>query len=355
MPIKRYLGDWLDKLVWIRADRKKTQKERKAIVTSALENNFTNIILSQEDCSSFQKLGKFSIIQLKNNKIRINDEKESGELFELTANSDMNKAIKLAGKTDYIMVTVSDWKVIPVENLIAAFQKTKTKLLVEAHDVNEVKLFFETLEIGTDGIVFNPKKPNELKKLRNIIDTYSSIKLKLVHGKISKIQSVGMGDRMCIDTCSILNIGEGMLIGSQSNGMFLVHSESVESEYVSARPFRVNAGPVHSYILIPEDKTKYLSDLKSGDEVLVVDRAGKTRTVVLGRVKLEKRPLVMLEAIYQKKKFNIILQNAETIRLISGGKPVSIVELKSGDEVLMRVTDSGRHFGMKVSESISEK
>ena len=164
-----------------------------------------------------------------------------------------------------------------------------------------------------------------------------------------------MGDRICIDTCSILHVGEGLLIGSESNGLFLVHSESVESEYVNTRPFRVNAGPVHAYILTKNDKTKYLSELKAGDEVLAVDRTGNARPVVLGRVKIEKRPLILVETEYQKKKFNIILQNAETIRLISDGIPKSIVDLREGDSVLMWVEDSCRHFGMKVAESIIER
>ena len=180
-------------------------------------------------------------------------------------------------------------------------------------------------------------------------------KVKLISANISNIKSLGMGDRVCIDTCSMLKLGEGMLIGSQANGLYLVHSESVESEYVATRPFRVNAGPVHAYILTPNDKTRYLSDLKAGDEVLAVSKTGATRPVVLGRVKIEKRPLVIVETKYKKIKFNIILQNAETIRLISNNKPVSIVELNKGDSVLMWVDSKGRHFGMKVDESIIEK
>jgi 3-dehydroquinate synthase II len=51
-----------------------------------------------------------------------------------------------------------------------------------------------------------------------------------------------------------------------------------------------------------------------------------------------------------------ILQNAETIKLVSSnGKPVSIASLKEGDEVLVHMEDTGRHFGMKVQETIIEK
>ena len=64
------------------------------------------------------------------------------------------------------------------------------------------------------------------------------------------------GDRVCIDTTSMMVPGEGMLIGSYSKAMFLVHSESLESEYVASRPFRVNAGPVQA-CYGPGNKTRY--------------------------------------------------------------------------------------------------
>jgi len=79
---------------------------------------------------------------------------------------------------------------------------------------------------------------------------------------------------VCVDTASLMVPGEGMLIGSQSNGLFLVHSESEESPYVAARPFRVNAGAVHAYIRVGE-KTRYLSELSAGDDVLVIDSGAR--------------------------------------------------------------------------------
>lgn len=344
---------WLDKTVWVRADTSENYDTRKKIVTTSLECNFTGIILRKEDNEVFEKLGKFNSIFLENNKI-IMDGKQ-GELIEIKSKEDEIQAVSLAGKTDYVLVSALDWKVIPIENLIAAFQGSKTKLLVEVGDDKEARLFLETLEVGVDGVVLNTTDFNSLHALRRIIEELEVEKLNLVSAKITNIKSLGSGDRVCVDTCSILNVGEGMLIGSQSNGLFLVHSESVESEYVDTRPFRVNAGPVHSYILATKDRTRYLSDLKAGEEILTVDQDGNARFVVLGRVKIEKRPLVLVEVEYEDKTFNIILQNAETIRLISEGKPKSIVDLREGDSVMIWVDDKGRHFGMKVDESITEK
>ena len=345
-----------NKIIWIRVDTLKSAEERKKLATTALENNFTNLVIRNKDEQAFKKLGKFNQIHLQDGKIIYND--KSGEHIVLNSPAAQEAALKLAGKTEYVLISPAssvDWKIIPLENLVAAYHKTKTKLLVEITSPKDAKLYLETLEIGVDGVVLNPKNPRAIHELRKTVDTLTSPILELIPVKISKLEAIGMGDRVCIDTCSMLDIGEGMLIGSQSNGLFLVHSESIESEYAAARPFRVNAGPVHSYILLPDDRTKYLSDLQAGDEVLAVSRNGKARPVLIGRVKIEKRPLLLVVAQRENKKYNIILQNAETIRLIAGNEPVSIVDLKEGDSVLMHLTTSGRHFGTKVEESIVEK
>jgi 3-dehydroquinate synthase II len=63
-----------------------------------------------------------------------------------------------------------------------------------------------------------------------------------------------------------------------------------------------------------------------------------------------------VEGIAGDKRVTTLLQNAETILLVGvDGKPISISRLKAGDEVLGFVEDAGRHFGMKVKESIEEK
>jgi 3-dehydroquinate synthase II len=150
--------------------------------------------------------------------------------------------------------------------------------------------------------------------------------------------------------------GQGMLIGNASDAFYLVQSESEENPYVAARPFRVNAGPVHAYILNPEGKTKYLSELKTGDDVLVVNHDGSTQIAAIGRCKIERRPLILVAAEVGGKKVSTILQNAETIRLVQpGGKSASVASLKKGTEVLIHREAGGRHFGMKIEETLQEK
>jgi 3-dehydroquinate synthase II len=49
-----------------------------------------------------------------------------------------------------------------------------------------------------------------------------------------------------------------MLIGNSSAGMFLVCAENVPNPYVLPRPFRINAGGVHSYCRMPGGRTASL-------------------------------------------------------------------------------------------------
>ena len=147
-----------------------------------------------------------------------------------------------------------------------------------------------------------------------------------------------------------------MLVGNSASGLFLLHAETVESGYVAARPFRVNAGPVHAYIYLPDGRTKYLSELAAGDEVLAVDSEGRSRSVIVGRLKVERRPLVLVEAAAEGRRVTAIVQNAETIRFVTpGGGALSVAELKEDDEVLLRTEEGGRHFGMRIQETIAER
>jgi 3-dehydroquinate synthase II len=269
---------------------------------------------------------------------------------------DENTAVKAAElSVDYIIINCLDWRVIPLENLIAR-TRGKSKLIAKVSNAEDAKLVLETLELGTDGVLLQASDADELTKAIALVKKQSS-KIEIVPAKVTSIKQISTGARVCVDTCDLMVPGEGMLIGVQAAGFFLVEAEVHENPYVQARPFRVNAGSLSMYTLAPQQKTRYLSELKAGDEVLIVNKEGKLRTGTVGRVKIELRPLILVEAEVEGKKIKTILQNAETIRLVTakGSKPVT--ELKAGDEVLAHVTTSaGRHFGVAVpDETVIER
>ena len=343
----------MDRLVWVGAFPHEDKEDVRSVVSAALEVGFDAIVLAKPD-PSLQRLGRFSPILLEGNAFRF-DDAEIGRLATIRSPKDEASVRALRGATKHVVVRTEDWKVIPLENLIAHFQGSGTRLLVEVHDAAEAKLFFETMEVGVDGILLTPSSPNEIRTVRGLLES-SQDRIALIRGKVTAIRSLGLGDRVCVDTCSLLRSGEGMLVGNSSAGLFLLHAETIETGYVAARPFRVNAGPVHAYVYLPEGKTKYLSELRAGDEVLAVDAQGHARAVIVGRVKLERRPLVLVEAEADTARYTTIVQNAETIRFVdSTGRAIAVSDLKQGDEVLLRVEEGGRHFGMRIRETIAER
>jgi len=342
----------IDRQIWVGALFQPSSESRKKIVLSALENGFDTVVLEDRD-REFTDLGRFRAITLKSNTF-LEDGDPVGSLVELKSKADEMKAKKLAEKSTTVVVSASDWKVIPLENLIVHFQGSGSKLMMLAKTAEEARLFFETMERGADGVLLVPSKLDELGKLRKLLEDCSP-KLDMKEAKITSLRQLGLGDRVCIDTCSVLTVGEGMLIGNQSSCLFLIHSETLESEYAASRPFRVNAGPVHAYVLMPDGSTRYLSELMGGDEALVVGADGHTRKAVVGRTKVERRPLLLIEAEVNGERYSTIVQNAETIRVYSRGKVVSVSKLKLGDPILVKLERGGRHFGMYVKETIREK
>nr|CAB3501881.1 unnamed protein product [Digitaria exilis] len=256
-------------------------------------------------------------------------------------------------------------KVIPAENIVAAFQGCRGTVLAVSTNSTEAQVFLEALEQGLDGVVLKVDDMDDIIKLKDYFDRRNEAKsqLPLAKATVSKVEVVGMGDRVCVDLCSIMRPGEGLLVGSYARGMFLVHSECLETNYIASRPFRVNAGPVHAYVSVPGGKTSYLSELRSGKEVIVVDQNGLWRTAIVGRVKIESRPLILVEAKDNSgdDTYSIFLQNAETVALITpdkgtGGRTaIPVTSLKVGDEVLVRKQGGARHTGIEIQEFIVEK
>ncbi|BDQ31346.1 3-dehydroquinate synthase II [Nitrosopumilus zosterae] len=298
--------------------------------------------------SNYVVLEKEEVVKPKGKKI--------GMKFQVLSNSDIEHILTVAKKgLDFVIVEVKDWKIIPLENIIAKLHKIHTKIFAIAKTPEEVRKMFSILEVGVDGVIFNTDSINEVREAMLYLGTRS---FEMKPAKIIEIKEVGDGERVCVDTASMLHKGEGMLIGSRSNFLFLVHNESVGSSFTSPRPFRVNAGAVHCYTLSPDGTTNYLSEIETGSEVLILNSKGNARRATVGRSKIERRPMLMIKASIEGEVGGIIAQDAETIRFVKpNGQLVSVTHLKKGDMVMVHSKPAtGRHFGMEVSdEYILEK
>jgi len=260
----------------------------------------------------------------------------------------ISQALEL--RPDYLLINCPNWKVIPLENLIAE-AKGRSKLLARTTSFDESRAALSTLELGADGIALASHDTNEILKTRDLIFGEPD-DISLTTATVTTVKPIGTGARVCVDTTEILEAGEGLLTGSSSEAFFLVEGEVHTNPHVNSRPFRVNAGPVSSYILAANGKTRYLSELSAGETVLLIDRRGRTRSVDVARVKIERRPMILVEASIGNRKLTTIVQNAETVRLVTRDGSKSVSEIKPGDEVLVRFEEGGRHFGTKVSDEM---
>jgi len=319
----------------------------KDVVISALESGAEAVVLPDGKSETVREFGKIKTVEKNGDIVPGVDV----EFIDIKSKADEDKAAK-APRNKIVVLRMLDWTIIPIENLLARRGKN---IMVQVENSEQARLMAEILEKGVDGVVLNTTDINEIKKTAEIIHGISE-RVALVTATITGAKQLGMGDRACLDTCTQMTLGEGMLVGNTAVGFFLVHSESIDNPYVAARPFRVNAGAVHAYTLAPGGKTKYLADLKAGDEVLLVDSQGKSKTAYLGRNKIEKRPMILIEADAEGVPISLVMQNAETIRLVlADGKAVSITNLKPGDKVLGHIEKVGRHFGMQVDETLIER
>lgn len=282
--------------------------------------------------------------------------------MDLASREDEDRARQFAAMgISLLIANATDWRVIPLENLIADFQKLNTSLAACVTSLDEARLFFETLQVGVQEVFFSADvsaispDDRDFSRWKKLVSTSGHVEM--VDIEITRIEEIGSGDRVCVDTISMIEQGEGMLIGNHAKGFFLVHGEIADTEFVNARPFRVNAGAVHSYTLVAGNKTAYLSELKAGELVMLVDFQGNTRDTRVGRVKIETRPMLLVEGQVGDETISAILQNAETICLVDEtGHQVSVSRLSIGDRVKGYMSGSkGRHFGRDIEEKIIEK
>ena len=329
------------KVAWVKVD-----PWNKSLVTTALEGGAAAVMVPEGYHQKVKELGRIATIA-PDGDLKLDQEVV---FYEVKNQDDEKEILKLAHNAT-VVVRTTDWTIIPLENLVAQADNIFTVVT----NSEEARSALSVLERGVAGILIETLDPLEVKKMLAVVREQGE-QIQLSTGRIITVRQAGLGDRACVDTCTQMDQGQGMLVGNSSGGLFLIHAESVENPYVAPRPFRVNAGPVHAYIRVPSGKTRYLSELMAGDPVLCVDYRGKADEVIVGRMKIERRPLLLVTAETKTGEISTLVQNAETIRLTApDGMPRSVVSLEKGSEVLVALESVGRHFGHKVEETIWEK
>jgi 3-amino-4-hydroxybenzoic acid synthase len=256
----------------------------------------------------------------------------------------------------YTVVAFRDPTKIPLEIVIAAADRSPGQLICQASSVEEARIVFDVLEKGSEGILLAPTSIDDVFGLAKLLGSQTG-DLELTTLTVESIEHSGLGDRVCVDTCSHFEENEGILVGSYSHGFILCCSETHPLPYMPTRPFRVNAGALHSYVLGVDNRTNYLSELGAGKTVLAVDTNGKTRPVIVGRIKLESRPLLTIKAVSPEGvSVSLAVQDDWHVRVLAPGAVVrNVTELEPGDQLLGYIATDKRHVGWPVGEFCIEK
>ncbi|MFD2669992.1 3-dehydroquinate synthase II [Marinicrinis sediminis] len=178
----------------------------------------------------------------------------------------------------------------------------------------------------------------------------------LQYGAVMSISEIGVGMRVCLDTTDLLNPTEGIWVGNTGHGYVFVAAETRTTETYPPRPFRINGGAIHQYVR-QGGETRYLSDFQPGACIEVSDWEGEVRSIPLGRMKFEKRPLLRLEvSLEDGTKITATLQQADSVHVWKeevGAYP--LIQIKPGDRIRVQSDIPGRHLGERIEEEIIEK
>lgn len=375
-----------DKTVWI-------QTKSKAVFTAAIEAGVRHIVFSAGAFGEQLREEWCLVASIPSPLIRVDqqlsgDSLTDGLVFEASswskgpipeadavacvmtvcdrATMDVAARLAQAESCSTVIMNATDWKSIPAENLVAAFQGSYTKLMATAATAEAAVIALQALQGGVSGVLLQTEDALQVKELAAWLQADRQQGMTILQYDVATVTNLcqaGMGHRVAVDLCESMVPGEGLLVGSFARGLFLVHSECEDSNYINSRPFRVNAGAVHAYTSGVEGRTAYLSELSSGAIVQVADAAGRTRTAVVGRCKVETRPLLLVEATLQDGTLvSTLLQNAETVRLTGpsttnekGWQATPVSMLQEGiSQVFVCRGDAARHTGIAITETIME-
>lgn len=275
-------------------------------------------------------------------------------IVSLADPEDLGRAIAAGRAHQGVVIRWTAERVIPLENLLAdAHGRYPVSVLVDR--IRDIPAMLGALEHGADRLIVAVATPDEVAQVEASLDEVRipSISWELV--PVTRVVPAGVGDRVIVDTTSLLRPGEGMLIGSAAAFLFHVASEAVGSRFTRPRPFRVNAGAAHAYTLLADGTTRYLSELVAGDAVLVAGPQEPARSARVGRIKIERRPMVLIEAERQGRRFTTFLQEAETVRVSAESERIPTTHLAAGSRIYGAAFAPARHLGAAVDESIEER
>lgn len=405
---------WLSVKIISENDKQSIIKTYEDIV-STYGANIENVLiegeieLPQDIFEDFPRTKKSFYID-KNNKLSC-DDKIIGASITISSTSTQSDALALVGSVEYLLISCTDWRMqyVPIENLVSACSHSGTKLVIRIDSVEQIPGVAFALQLGADALLIgaditlwkhayipytqrrekHSSSNPSLSSTTTIPTETDAADHVFEECEVTGVKVGSTGDRVCLDCTRLLQGNEAALVGSSAKALIPVLGETAPSDFVPARPFRINAGPVHSYVLMADGSTKYLSEVEAGDAIAIAVYDDKKETAsfslssaFVGRSKIEPRPLVLVSFKSCNPKCNkesqIFLQQAETVRLLTPKDTlpleeveknvlqlelqektsygaISVTRVKPGQKIFVRFLDLGTHVGKRIFASVREK
>ncbi len=245
-------------------------------------------------------------------------------------------------------------RVIPLEGLLSMAHGRYSVWIVTDRS-RHLPAALGALEVGAERAVIEIASRGDLARVVRQVPADPTPTIRWSRGRVLEVEPAGISERVLVDTTTLLEGGEGFLLGSSAAHLFHVVSEARGSSFSRPRPFRVNAGSPHLYVLMADGTTRYLSELRAGDRVLALSPRAPARSVVVGRLKIERRPMALLRARHPGGEGTVFVQEAETVRLSGPGAVRPITDLRRDDPLLIARLPPARHLGREVAETIEER
>ena len=327
-------------------------KRRNGIQLVTFKDDTTSSAATDADISVHSYNGRTSDLLAS----QLKQGQKDGILIDVTNKDNLEDACAAVRAGLLTVIRFKDPTKIPLEIVLAAGSRRGAKIMTFVSDLEEAKVVMSVLESGPDGVIIAPRSMADIETLGQLCGPKRG-HLQLKEFLVTEITNAGTGDRVCVDTCSNFLPDEGLLVGSFGGGFLLCCSETHPLPYMPTRPFRVNAGAVSSYILSSVERTNYLSELRQGHTVTGVRVNGETRPLIVGRSKIETRPLLLVKTqSADGDTASILLQNDWHVRVLGrAGAVHNITELTVGTVVMGYSAASARHVGMPVDEYCLEQ
>ncbi|KAG0613602.1 hypothetical protein M758_6G114900 [Ceratodon purpureus] len=338
----------------------------KDVMTAALEGGWTTFVFTPDTkdlADDWTLLARIRPLYLEGGQFLDPQNRQVAALGQCSSGERLDYLPALMGRAEVVVMNGLDLQVTAAEKMVEAFQDSSTALFAVAHSASDAQVYLEAFEKGTDGVVIHTEDPAQIYALKAYLKgrREAFMGVRLVKATVTQVEPVGLGDRVCVDLCNLLHPGEGLLVGSFARALFLVHSECSDIDHSASRPFRVNAGPVHAYVGMAGGVTSYLSELHTGSQVMVVDSQGRSRTVLVGRVKIESRPLLLVEVEVEGQRHSVFLQNSDTVCLVTPGDRITgnaipVTSLRKGHSLLINMQEEvGGPVGSESQKRVVEK